>query len=148
MKSQLEKHGYTFFRGALDASIVDKVIEEIEDQACEVTRAGIRNPENRFPSIQKLLQAPVLQTIAHKFLSGKAFPVRSILFDKSADTDWGVTWHQDLTIAVQTKHEVPGFSAWTLKGGIQHAQPPVEIMERMVTHFAFTWMLQMQITAP
>ncbi len=133
MKNQLEQSGYTFCRGALDASTVSKIIQEIEEQACEMTRAGIRSPETRFPSIQELIQSPVLQSIVHQFLPGKALPVRSILFDKSADTDWGVPWHQDLTIAVQAKHEMPGFSAWTLKDGVQHVQPPVEIMERMVT---------------
>ena len=42
-------------------------------------------------------------------------------------------WHQDLTIAVKEKQELPGFSTWTLKDDIHHVQPPVEIMERMVT---------------
>jgi len=133
MTSELEKYGYTFCRGVLNTSTSKEVIEEIERQACEMTRAGIRNPETRFSSIQNLIQSPALQSIIHQFLPGKAIPVRSILFDKSADTDWGVPWHQDLTIAVQAKHEMPGYSAWTLKDGVQHVQPPVEIMERMVT---------------
>jgi ectoine hydroxylase-related dioxygenase (phytanoyl-CoA dioxygenase family) len=133
MTDSLEKLGYTFCRGVLDAFTVSKIIEDIEEQECEMTRAGIRNPETRFSSIQKLIQSPVLQSIVRQFLSGKAIPVRSILFDKSADVDWSVPWHQDLTIAVQTKHEMSGFSAWTLKDGVQHVQPPVEIMERMVT---------------
>lgn len=133
MTNQLEQSGYTFCRGVLDTNTLSKIIEEIEEQACEMTFAGIRNPQTRFPSIQKLIQSPALQSIVRQFLPGKALPVRSILFDKSADTDWGVPWHQDLTIAVQAKHEMSGFSAWTLKDGVQHVQPPVEIMERMVT---------------
>ena len=133
MTSQLEKYGYTFCRGVLDTSTSKEVIEEIERQACEMTRAGIRNPEALFPSIQKLIQSSTLQSIVHQFLPSKAIPVRSILFDKSANVDWGVPWHQDLTIAVQARHEMPGFSAWTLKDSVQHVQPPVEIMERMVT---------------
>ena len=133
MTSQLEKSGYTFCRGTLNASTVSNIVEEIEDQACEMTRAGIRNPESRFSSIQKLIQSSTLQSIVHQFLPDKAIPVRSILFDKSAETDWGVPWHQDLTIAVQAKHEIPGFSTWTLKDGVQHVQPPVETMENMVT---------------
>jgi Phytanoyl-CoA dioxygenase (PhyH) len=132
MTSQLEKSGYTFCRGVLDSAVLEEIIKEIEEQACEMTRAGIRNLETRFPSLQQLIQSPVLKSIVHEFLPEKAFPVRSILFDKSVDVDWGVPWHQDLTIAVQAKHEVPGFSAWTIKDGVQHAQPPVEIMERMV----------------
>jgi ectoine hydroxylase-related dioxygenase (phytanoyl-CoA dioxygenase family) len=133
MKNQLEKYGYTFYRGVIDASTVNQIVEEIEGQDCGMTFAGIRNPETHFPSIQKPIQSSALQSLVQLFLPGKAIPVRSILFDKSADTDWGVPWHQDLTISVQAKHEVPGFNTWTLKDSVQHVQPPVEIMERMVT---------------
>ncbi len=133
MTNKLEKYGYTFCRGALDETTLVEIIQEIERQACEMTFAGIRNPETRFPSIQKLIQSPALQSIIQRYLPDKAIPVRSILFDKSADMDWGVPWHQDLTIAVQAKYEMPGFSAWTLKDGAQHVQPPLDIMERMVT---------------
>jgi hypothetical protein len=104
MTDSLKKSGYTFFRAVVDTSTLGKIIREIEGQVCKITRAGIRNLETRFPSIQDLIQSPALQSIVHQFLPDKAIPVRSILFDKSADTDWGVPWHQDLTIAVQAKH--------------------------------------------
>lgn len=55
MTSELEKYGYTFCRGVLNTSTSKEVIEEIERQACEMTRAGIRNPETRFSSIQNLI---------------------------------------------------------------------------------------------
>ncbi len=42
-------------------------------------------------------------------------------------------WHQDLTIAVKEKCETAGFSAWTRKAEIQHVQPPIEILEKMLT---------------
>ena len=75
---------------------MSKIIEEVEGQAYEMTRAGIRNPETRFSSIQQLIQSPALQAIVKHYLPGKPIPVRSILFDKSASIDWGVPWHQDL----------------------------------------------------
>ncbi len=59
--------------------------------------------------------------------------VRGILFDKTADANWKVPWHQDLTIAVQEQHDVPGFGPWSVKAGIAHVQPPMELLERMVT---------------
>jgi len=33
--------------------------------------------------------------------------VKAILFDKTPSMNWYVTWHQDLTIAVKEKIEVP-----------------------------------------
>lgn len=40
---------------------------------------------------------------------------------------------QDLIIAVKEKKAVEGFSAWSEKGGIPHVQPPVEILENLLT---------------
>lgn len=60
-------------------------------------------------------------------------PVRAIFFDKSPDANWLVPWHQDLMIAVSERHEVPGFGPWSVKDGIPHVLPPVEILARMIT---------------
>lgn len=38
-----------------------------------------------------------------------------------------------MTIAVQERREVPGFNAWSVKEGVPHVQPPVEVLERMQT---------------
>ncbi|MEZ5299860.1 MAG: hypothetical protein R3F11_04210 [Verrucomicrobiales bacterium] len=44
-----------------------------------------------------------------RLLGGDALPVRAIYFDKSPESNWGVAWHQDLTIAVAARAVVPGF---------------------------------------
>lgn len=64
-------------------------------------------------------------------LGKKAFAVRAIFFDKTATTNWRVPWHQDLTIAVAKQIETPGFDGWSIKEGVQHVQPPREILESM-----------------
>lgn len=60
-------------------------------------------------------------------------PVRAILFDKSAETNWSLGWHQDRTICVKQRREAPGFGPWTVKQGYHHVAPPFELLERMVT---------------
>lgn len=60
-------------------------------------------------------------------------PVRAILFDKSAATNWSLGWHQDRTIAVAARIDAPGFGPWTLKSGIQHVAPPQALLDRMLT---------------
>ena len=42
-------------------------------------------------------------------------------------------WHQDRTIAVQRRIDVPGFGPWTVKSCAVHVEPPFEITQRMVT---------------
>jgi len=59
--------------------------------------------------------------------------VRIIIFDKTADTNWAVGWHQDRTIAVTEMADLPGFRSWNVKDGICHVEPPEDILARMLT---------------
>ena len=63
---------------------------------------------------------------------GPVRPVRAVGFNKSEASNWGVGWHQDRVIAVQDRHEVPGFGKWTLKSGLWHCEPPQHILDQMV----------------
>ncbi len=60
-------------------------------------------------------------------------PVRAILFDKSAKTNWSLGWHQDRTICVRERRDVRGFGPWTIKAGMLHVAPPIAVLEQMVT---------------
>jgi hypothetical protein len=60
-------------------------------------------------------------------------PVRAILFDKTAATNWALGWHQDRTIAVKERAPVDGFGTWSVKSGMQHVEPPFALLSGMVT---------------
>ncbi|MGB8356447.1 MAG: phytanoyl-CoA dioxygenase family protein [Chthoniobacteraceae bacterium] len=60
-------------------------------------------------------------------------PVRAIYFDKSPSANWLVPWHQDLTLALRDRAEVPGFGPWSVKEGIPHVQPPMELLGQMIS---------------
>jgi hypothetical protein len=46
--------------------------------------------------------------VAASVLGESATPVRAILFNKTAGTNWSLAWHQDRTICVKEKRAVPG----------------------------------------
>ena len=71
--------------------------------------------------------------IAASILGPEAHAVRATLFDKSPAQNWSLGWHQDRTIAVHARVEMPGYSGWTIKAGIAHVVPPFEVLERMLT---------------
>jgi hypothetical protein len=71
--------------------------------------------------------------IARTALGLSARPVRAVMFDKTEARNWAVHWHQDRTIAVRERREVPGFGPWTIKAGIAHVEPPFELVASMVT---------------
>jgi hypothetical protein len=78
------------------------------------------------------LTAPA-NALAQRLLGPAARPVRATLFNKSPARNWALGWHQDRTIAVRARADVPGFTDWTVKAGIPHAVPPVALLERMLT---------------
>lgn len=74
-----------------------------------------------------------MDRIARSKLGDDARPVRAILFDKREESNWALGWHQDRTIAVRERIDYPGFGPWSRKGGIQHVEPPFDLIDGMVT---------------
>lgn len=73
----------------------------------------------------------VLGDIASHLSGRPARMVRILAFDKTPETNWGVPWHQDRTIAVKQRAEVEGFGPWSVKGGVSHVAPPQALLEAM-----------------
>lgn len=59
--------------------------------------------------------------------------MKSIYFDKPETSNWYVAWHQDLTISVDKRIDIEGFGPWTVKQNQFAVQPPVELLEHIVT---------------
>jgi len=59
--------------------------------------------------------------------------VRVLFFDKTPAANWSVPWHQDRTIAVRQHYDVPGFGPWSSKDGVVHVEPPVAVLQDMLT---------------
>jgi hypothetical protein len=95
-------------------------------------RGGSRVRIAAQAAIRTVATTSVMRDVASGVLRAAAFPVRAIYFDKTEDMNWKVTWHQDLTIAVRRRVDVPGFAPWSRKDGVVHVQPPVSVLERMV----------------
>lgn len=95
-------------------------------------RAGVRL--QGITALDALLAStgPIGARIA-PFSGARARPVRAILFDKTASTNWTLAWHQDRTICVRERRDVAGFGPWTVKAGMLHVAPPFDLLERMVT---------------
>lgn len=108
-------------------------VEALEGDSRLRGRGGYRDLFSVLPSVRALAQHPAVHCWPAALLGRGAFAVRAILFDKTADANWKVTWHQDLTIQVRERRDVPGFDRWSEKAGIAHVQPPAAVLERMLT---------------
>ena len=125
----MKNYGFKIIRGLFNLQEINLLRSEADRIAQSEKSTCVRHLRRKSQLFEKL-------SAQHKLLnlfSGKLVPVRSILFDKTPDENWPVAWHQDLTIAVQDKREVPGYSLWSMKEGVVHVQPPVQLLKKMVT---------------
>ncbi|MCW8998973.1 MAG: phytanoyl-CoA dioxygenase family protein, partial [Kangiellaceae bacterium] len=117
----------------IDWKTANSIIEEVEPFLKNIKGGGIRNADKKFSNISQLAYSDDLLNQASRYLSSKPNFVRAILFDKSHKNNWLVTWHQDKTIAVSDKFEAEGWGPWSFKDGVHHVQPPIEVLNNMVT---------------
>jgi ectoine hydroxylase-related dioxygenase (phytanoyl-CoA dioxygenase family) len=133
MNRQLTPNGFALLPGVLSSDLLIELRQAIETQLPAYDIAGIRALTSKVPRVMELSRSPLLRALIEPVLGSEAQLVRSVLFTKSAATNWHVAWHQDLTIAVQNRIEMQGFAAWTEKEGVHHVQPPPEVLEQMLT---------------
>ncbi len=112
----------------------------VSDEAIDTLVAGLgdaSSPGRRLyghPALPPLVsQSGPLRALAAFVLGPAARPVRTILFDKTAEANWPLGWRQDRVIAVKQRIEVEGFDAWTRKDGVWHVSPPFAVLAGMVT---------------
>jgi len=122
-----EQDGAEFYNNQIDASDFLSILRPVPSERAGARLKGIVGLSERIGENSRPWE------IVRKHLGANAQPVRAILFDKNVETNWSLDWHQDRTIAVAKRKEVSGFKNWTIKQGIQHVEPPFELLADMVT---------------
>jgi hypothetical protein len=128
--TRLEREGAVLVAGALGPHDVE-ALRALLDQGAPV-RGGARLRD--VADLRERLSATgAIGRFAADGLGLGARPVRAILFDKTAANNWALGWHQDRTIVVAARIETEGFGPWSRKRGLQHVEPPFEILEGIIT---------------
>jgi hypothetical protein len=94
-------------------------------------RAGSRNlleMEIVADTAERLRNHVALRSL----LGGGYRAVQCTLFAKGADASWSVAPHQDLSIPVDQRTDIPGWSGWSMKEGAWFVQPPAAVLEQLV----------------
>jgi hypothetical protein len=134
--ANLEQDGFSILPGVFAQKEIENLVAAIStlDGNNGVRSRGgvyaVRKLLHLSPAIHELANSAKVRSIVEENLAKFAFPVRGMLFDKTPAANWVVPWHQDLTICVAEKLDVPGYGPWTMKAGICHVQPPVSILEK------------------
>lgn len=123
-RERLERDGCLQHRSAVAGPALTRLADRIGS-----VKAGAR-VSTRDPALEEVLAA-LAGVIAP--LLPRARAVRAIWFDKTPGANWLVPWHQDRTIAVHERRDVPGFGPWSVKQGICHVEPPFGLLATMLT---------------
>ncbi len=135
--SKIESDGYAIISDVLTAPELARLIAvtDTADFSRSTRGEAVFGARNILatPEIAALDADPRLLAIVEGIIGPNARAVRGLFFDKTPDANWPVAWHQDLTLAVAERREIEGWTAWSMKAGVHHVQPPPEILTRMVT---------------
>ncbi|MEZ5017561.1 MAG: WYL domain-containing protein [Flavipsychrobacter sp.] len=93
---------------------------------------AIRRLFKEIPELKEVCINSNLKEILKEF-DDNLFLTKAIYFDKPPQTNWYVTWHQDLPINVVEKKVVKGYKGWTNKKGVVSVIPPEEILHNTIT---------------
>lgn len=130
---KLELDGFEIIENVISDELLSSSLSELKKLEKIRNSGGIRNAEKKLSFIPIMAQSNGVKSILKKYLPGEVNLVRAIVFDKTPESNWLVTWHQDKTVAVNRKANIPGWGPWSIKDGVHHVQPPIEVLESMLT---------------
>lgn len=139
-KEEIIQNGFTVINEIFTGTEVENIIKLIEE--ANVFNPGISKSTGIFairrffkeiPEALELIFNDRLMTVIQQFFGSGYGVVKSIYFDKPEQSNWFVAYHQDLTISVNKKAAVEGYTKWTVKQDQFAVQPPLHILENNFT---------------
>ncbi|KAA5532452.1 phytanoyl-CoA dioxygenase family protein [Taibaiella lutea] len=136
LKAILEQEGFAVIPDFFTKEETAQILSVITN--ADTTRPTFRKAKDLFAIRQFLKEIPEvtgkifndkLKNFISEVFGNKYFVVKSIYFDKPGQSNWFVAYHQDLTISVDRKSEIPGFGPWTTKQNQFAVQPPLELLQ-------------------
>jgi ectoine hydroxylase-related dioxygenase (phytanoyl-CoA dioxygenase family) len=131
LQQSFEERGFAIIPDLIPGNEIFDLSTAFSQSSLPRGRAGVRHAM-KLPSVAALANGPKLLGIAKDILGGKAVPFRATLFDKSAEANWLVAWHQDTALPLREKRGTPGWGPWSLKEGVVYAHAPANALARVV----------------
>jgi ectoine hydroxylase-related dioxygenase (phytanoyl-CoA dioxygenase family) len=131
MVAELEHKGFAIVRNVYSKTetnqmknLIHLYFKEFPEKELHAIRALLKE----IPALRELIFNENLIRLL-KRIDPELFLTKAIFFDKTPESNWYVTWHQDTTINVRAKIELPGYAGWTKKEGFFGVNPPDEILK-------------------
>ncbi len=139
-KNSLDKNGFTTIDKVYSDDEIEKIVSLINsaDSSGLTFRKSldlfaIRQFLKEIPQTTSLIFNDNLRSLINSLFGPDFFVVKSIYFDKPEQSNWFVSYHQDLTISVDKKADIKGYGPWTVKQNQFAVQPPHDILQSIYT---------------
>jgi ectoine hydroxylase-related dioxygenase (phytanoyl-CoA dioxygenase family) len=139
-KLKLQENGFEIIENIFSDEEIEKIFNIIEN--VDASKPTFRKTTDLFAIRQVLKEIPKLcgiifnnkiNQIIQEVFGKNYFVVKSIYFDKPEQSNWFVSYHQDLTISVDKKISTDGYGPWTVKQNQFAVQPPISILQNIYT---------------
>lgn len=139
-KDLIFENGFTVINTIFSTEEINRIIHVLDN--IDTSKETFRKSEDLFairqflkeiPEVTDLIFNENIKTIIKEIFGEKYVAVKSIYFDKPEKSNWYVAYHQDLTISVDKKLNLPNFGPWTTKQNQFAVQPPLPFLENMYT---------------
>lgn len=140
LKQKIEKDGFAVTDPVFINSAIVELLQVIS--SADSNRPTFRKTNDLFairqflkylPAAADCIFTPGFNTLIDEVMGTGYAVVKSIYFDKPPSSNWFVAFHQDLTISVDKKTDIPGFGPWTVKQTQFAVQPPLHMLEDNIT---------------
>lgn len=126
---RFEENGYI----VLEQLIAPQQLQQITQQLANITLTTAGSRELLSETWCQMLATELkLNEQLIPLLPSNPIAIQCTLFIKTADKNWLVPLHQDLSISLREKLDKQGFTGWSAKQTRVFAQPPAEILAQLV----------------
>jgi ectoine hydroxylase-related dioxygenase (phytanoyl-CoA dioxygenase family) len=123
--------GFSITESVFERREMQRVCQALATAGLPRTKAGVRNALS-VSAVREVAAHPDLLTLATRFIGEQPIPFRATVFDKSAVTNWLVTWHQDTALPVRQRVDDATWGPWSMKSGVLHAIAPASALAMVV----------------
>ena len=94
----LLEDGFEIVENFISEKWLKIILNELELSEISKDVSGVRGINKKLNSVNKYLGSNEFKQSSSSFIPRDAQLVRAILFNKSPESNWYVTWHQDKTV--------------------------------------------------
>lgn len=136
-KTEFESNGFAVLPGIYSSDEVHQLRNILDSYTNEMENTkpihAIRRVVERIPELNSVLWNDNMKKWISVIAGNDYFLTKAIYFDKPENSNWFVSYHQDLSISVMEKHEIEGYKNWTKKDGQIGVEPPQNVLDNIVT---------------